>query len=112
MLSIATLLYSIALIPWLGPDPWMWRVWFPAWIVFTAIAVPFAVRTRNWRTPLAPWSAAVAFSIVAVLAAVMETRSYANVGTVFWILGIGMTGSVALFLMSYDRSKRPEAEVE
>lgn len=90
----------------------MWRVWIPAWLVFGAPAIVFVARRgrEHVTDAFVPWVAGVAFSIVAVMAAVMETRPYESVDRVFWALGLGMAGSVSLFLMSYDRSKRPEAE--
>ncbi len=90
----------------------MWRVWVPAWIVFTIPAVVYAWRGGDWRRALLPWSGGVGFSIVAVLAAIMETRVFDDVGRVFWALGLGMVGAVVLFLMSYDRSLRAGAEPE
>ncbi len=90
----------------------MWRVWLPAWAVFTVPAGWYTWRGGTWQRALVPWVGGVAFSIVAVLAAVMETRVYDDVGAIFWALGAGMAGSVILFLMSYDRSKRAPAEAE
>ncbi len=108
------LAYSVALIPYVDPEQWMIWVWIPLWLVITVPAVIHGVRHGGdgWLRASVPWSAAVSFSIVAILSAVLESRYYENVMVIFVPLGISMVGSVALFLMAYDRRKRPPAEVE
>lgn len=88
--------------------------WIPLWAAITVPAVIYGVRggPDAWTRAAVPWSAAITFSIVAILSAVLESRYYENVGVIFWPLAIGMVGSVAMFLSAYDRSKRPPAEAE
>lgn len=110
----ALLVYSLALIPYVEPEAWMVWAWIPLWTIITIPAIVLGVRhgRKGWLRAVVPWSAALSFSIVAILSAVLESRFYDNVAAIFVPLGISMVGSVALFLAAYDRSKRPPAEVE
>lgn len=112
--SAALLVYSGLLIPYVRPEPWMVYAWIPLWLGITVPAVIYGIRggPDAWTRAAMPWSAAIAFTIVAILSAVLESRYYENVGAIFWPLGVGMAGSVALFLSAYDRSKRPPADAE
>ena len=108
-----TAAYSIGLAAWLGPDPWMWWTWLGslATVVVVTIGV-FIVRKQMqteppaWDTIIASGTAFASFIILAVQSAVLETRSYENIGLVFWSLGLGMVLVVICFLSAYDRPKQ------
>lgn len=113
MASVALLLYCIALVVWLRPDPWMGIVWGA---LIPLITIPFLVSvvrgSAHWTRALMPWAAGVAFLLVAVQSAILESRHVPNVGVAFTLLGLGLVGSVALFMSAYDRSMRAPAEFD
>ena len=91
----------------------MWTVWAVFAAVLAGVAamalaigsdseVPASHRLRAMGAGLA---AALAFAIIAVLAATLETRGYDHIEQVYGVLAFGMLLVVATFLMSYERRR-------
>lgn len=116
-LAAAVAAYSVFLVAWIGPDPWMWRIWAGVIVVLGMVVggLVFIARQDDDETPtkallvgMVPGVVATCgFAVVAVLAAVLETRSSETLNARYWALGFGMLLIVALYLASYDRRRRP-----
>lgn len=91
----------------------MWWTWLGVLIFMGAIAVGVILIRRQMDfdppkldTVISMLVAFLSFVVLAVQSAVMETRSYENVGFVFASLGVGMGLVVICFLSAYDRPKQ------
>ncbi len=110
VLAAAVAGFTVALMFLIPPDPWMWIVWSIVAFVLALVATAIIwlgdrPTTEALRMMWPALIAGAAFAIVAVLAATLETRGSAGIIRNYSLLAVAMLAIVALFLMSYERSR-------